>query len=96
MKSMSLDRDFENGADDPPITDGLGNELPNNGSDSAFEVAWKSFLCKHDTEQGPGEPEDEPWCPCAPEVTSQLEEQIKICYGMVSRCFFIAMCTAIN
>lgn len=45
-----------------------------------------------------GEPEDDPWSPCDPEnsldaemegvvVTSQLEEQIKICYGMVSRVF---------
>jgi hypothetical protein len=99
MKSISLDRDFENGADDPPITDGLSHELPSSSSDSAFEIAWKSFLCKDDTEQGPGGPEDEPWYPCDPEnsldaemegvvVTSQLEEQIKICYGMVSRFFF--------
>ena len=127
MKSISLDRDFETGADDPPITDGLGHELPSSSSDRAFEVDWKFFLredemvpvsnwedefLKHksrmmdhygykgiiedDPEQAPGEPEDEPWYPCDPEnsldadmegvvITSQLEEQIKICYGMVRK-----------
>jgi hypothetical protein len=130
LKSISLDRDFEPGADDPIVTDGLGHEFPSSSSDSAFEDDWKFFLCEDqmlpasnwadeflkykarmmdhygykgiiedDTEQGPGELEDEPWYPCDPEafldaemegivVTSQLEEQIKICYGMVSRGFF--------
>lgn len=56
-------------------------------------------IIEDDIEQGPREPEDEPWYPCDPEnsldaemegvvVKSQLEQQIKICYGMVSRFFF--------
>jgi hypothetical protein len=141
VKSIFLDRDFETGADEPPITDGRSHELPSSSSDSASEVDWEFFLredgmlpasnwedefLKHkarmmdhygykgiiedDPEQAPqapGEPENKPWDPCDPKkildaemegvvITSPLEEQIKICYGMVSRFFFFAICTAIN